>query len=71
MIHLRNLLKDACMHRVAAESLKGWFAYKFKGGIGGHSNYFVPGFTEKTKEHRRLICGDAPSNTNDNAHGIK
>ena len=70
MVNLRNTLKNARGNRVAAQGLKGSLTHKFQGSFGGHGNNLMPIFCKKTKEHYRFIRGNAPSNTNDNAHGI-
>ena len=70
MVNLRNTLKNARGNRVSAQGLEGSFTHKLQGSFSGHGNNLMPTFCEKTKEHYRFICGNAPSNTNDNAHGI-
>ena len=69
MVHLRHTVKYVRRDGVAAQRLQSGNAHELRRVRGGHGDYLVAILRKKTKEHRRLIRSNAPSNTNDNAHG--
>ena len=69
VVHLRHAVKHVRRDGVAAQRLQGGNTHELRRVRGGHGDYLVAILRKKTKEHRRLIRSNAPSNTNDNAHG--
>ena len=69
MVHLGHALEHVGRNGVAAQRLQRGNTHELRRVRGGHGDHLVAILRKKTKEHRRLICSNAPSNTNDNAHG--
>ena len=69
VVHLGHALEHVGRNGVAAQRLQGGHPHELGRVRGGHGDNLVTILRKKAKEHRRLVRGDAPSHTNDNAHG--